>query len=370
MKTHAAQSSVSDKPSANTAWLGLDVHAKTCVLAWTDNDGLRRSHRRFATSERQLIKALHDIEATDKRLALEEGGMSRWLAEIAAPHVREVTVCDPRENRSISGHHHKCDEEDAYRLGHLHRLGALKKVWQPVSPSRAIFKCVAQGYLKAVERQASLKCQLKALCRQWGLIVQGSVIYTAQGRRRCLEQIAQPEVVAQLRLLYDLLDSEVEGESQARRQMVALGKEFAEIQWLRTVPGVGVIGAHVFVAYIQDPQRFETRQQLMRYCRLGIRDRSSDGKPLGYQKLDPSGHGELKAISYRAWLAAMRKRSGAVHDFYQASCRRTGNKVHGRLNTQRKILETMWLQWKNQEEFDADKFLGKDAQPACQATCS
>lgn len=71
-----------------------------------------------------------------------------------------------------------------------------------------------------------------------------------------------------------------------RRGAAVLGAQFSAIVRLRTVPGVGAIGAHLFVAYVQEPTCFDTLQRLFRYCRLGIRDRSSDGKPLGFQHLD------------------------------------------------------------------------------------
>jgi hypothetical protein len=176
-------------------------------------------------------------------------------------------------------------------------------------------------------------------------------------------------VRAQLKLLYQALDGALEVERQARRLMVQLGKKFPEIGRLRTVPGVGVIGAHVFVAYIQEPSRFESAQQLWRYCRLGIRDRSSDGKPLGFQQLDRCGHGGLKAISYRAWLMAIKAQRGAVYEFYRASLDRTRNEVHARLNTQRKILQTLLVLWKTQHEFDPKTFLGTEAQLTAKAKC-
>jgi transposase len=151
--------------------------------------------------------------------------------------------------------------------------------------------------------------------------------------------------------------------------MVQLGQPFPEIARLRTVPGVGIIGAHLFVAYIQEPTRFDTPQQLFRYCRLGIRERSSDGKPLGYQQLDRSGHGVLKAVSYRAWLTATKRKTGAVYEFYLASLQRTGDEVHARLNTQRKILATLLALWKTQREFDPKTFLGNEAQLTAKAKC-
>ena len=125
---------------------------------------------------------------------------------------------------------------------------------------------------------------------------------------------------------------------------------------LRTVPGIGLVGAHLFVAYIQDPKRFAKFSQLTRYCRLGIRDRSSDDKPLGYQQLDRQGVGTLKAISYRAYLQAAKRRAGPVWDAYQLSLRHTKSTTHARLNTQRKILLTLWTLWLTGREFEPEKF--------------
>jgi transposase len=353
----------------NIAWLGLDAHAKFSLLAWMDDQGNRRAHWRFPTTEPQLVKHLQLIPAPIKHLALEECGLGRWLAQVARPHVTDAVVCDPRENHRISRHHHKCDEEDGYGLAHLHRLGALKKVWQPTSDERAVFKCAAQAYDDAVARQTALKLQLKAHYRQWGVIPTGSTVYGRPGRAKWLAQIPQAGVRAQLQLLYEMLDAALEVERKARRLMTQLGQPFPEILRLQTVPGVGRIGAHVFVAYIQEPARFATAQQLFRYCRLGIRDRSSDGKPLGYQQLDRTGHGVLKAISYRAWLTAMKRRTGAVYEFYEGSLTRTGNEVHARLNTQRKVLHTLLVLWREGREFAPQRFLGNEPQPAATATC-
>lgn len=350
-------------------WLGLDAHAHSCVLAWMDEQGKRRKYWSFPTSEPQIIKHLHAIPVTVKHLALEEGGVARWIAQVAKPHVTEVVVCDPGENFRISRHHHKCDYEDAYSLAHLHRLGALKEVWQPQSEERAIFKCAAQAYLDAVDRQTAIKLQVKAHFRQWGVIPTGREVYNPVGRCRWLAQLKQPEIRNQMLVFFEVLDNALAVERKTRRQMTQLGRKFPEVALLRTLPGVGPIGAHMFVAFVQEPKRFEMPQQLFRYCRLGIRDRSSDGKPLGYQKLDRAGHGVLKALSYRAWLAAAKRRQGAVYQFYRQSLERTGNEVHARLNTQRKILHTMLVMWEKGQAFDPKQFLGSATQLTAKAQC-
>jgi transposase len=356
------------KNEKTIAWLGLDAHAHFCVLAWMDDSGARRAHWRFPTKETELCQHLKSIPATTKHLALEECGPSRWLAQVARPHVTEVVVCDPRQNHLISRHHHKCDEEDSYTLARLHRSGDIKVIWQPTNDARAVFKCAVLAYLDAVQRQTALKLQLKAHYRQWGVIPTGSTIY-GSGRNQWLAQVKEPGIRTQLQILHEQLDSALEGERKSRRLMVQLGRQFPEVKRLGSVTGVGPIGANIFAAFIQEPGRFETQQQLFHYCRLGIRDRSSDGKPLAWPRLDWQGHGVLKAISYRAWLSAIKRGRGAVYEFYRQSLERTHNELHARLNTQRKVLVTLWTLWRKEASFDPKLFFGSNPQPTAKATC-
>ena len=97
--------------------------------------------------------------------------------------------------------------------------------------------------------------------------------------------------------------------------------------------------------------------QLWKYCRLSITDRSSDGKPLGFKRLDSSGVSELKALSFRAYMAAM-KGDNEVKHFFLNSLKSTHNRKHARLNTQRKILTVMYSIWKKGEAYRPELFSG------------
>ena len=102
--------------------------------------------------------------------------------------------------------------------------------------------------------------------------------------------------------------------------MVELGQRYPEIAQFQRIPGIGVVGAHVFRAFIQTPHRFATKQKLWSDCQLGIRERSSAGKSLSYQRLDRSGSGELKAMSYRCWQSALQTTApNEASQFYDAS---------------------------------------------------
>lgn len=342
--------------TASIAWLGLDAHSKNCVLGQLDDHGAEIKWWKFPTQPQQLIAHVQAIPAADKRLMLEESNLARWLGQLLKPHVQQLVVCDARRNHLISHDHHKHDRRDAFSLARLLRLNEFKPVWQPVEDQRVLFKRSAQAYENAVQRQTRLKLQLKALCQHWGLFPTGSTVFSKTGRNDWLKQLPHDTLRAQALILYELLDQALASQGQCRRLLAQSGRQFPEVQRLRSVPGIGLVGAHLFVAYIQDPKRFQKFSQLTRYCRLGIRDRSSDDKPLGYQQLDRQGVGTLKAISYRAYLQAAKRRTGPVWDFYQFSLRHTGSTTHARLNTQRKILLTLWTLWLTGKEFEPDQF--------------
>jgi transposase len=272
--------------TGSIAWLGLDAHSQNCLLAHLDDDGTQRRWWRFPTGAQALQKHVSAIAAPDKRLVLEESNLARWISQLLRPLVQQLVVSDPRHNRLISAHPNKHDQRDAFNLARLFRLGEIKAVWQPQDDQRAFFRTAAQAYEDAVLRQTRLKLQIKSLFQHWGLFPVGSAVYSRVGRQSWLKQLPQEALRQQGFLLYALLDQALQSQSQARRLMVQAGRGFPEIARLRTVPGVGVIGSHLFVAYVAEPTRFTDFAQLTRYCRLAIRDRSSDGKPLGFQQLD------------------------------------------------------------------------------------
>jgi transposase len=342
--------------TSSIAWLGLDAHSRNCVLAQLDDQGKEINHWRFPTDPRQLLKSVQAIPAAGKRLMLEESNLARWIAQLLKPHVQQLIVCDARRNRLISQDAHKHDRRDAFALARLLRLGEYKPVWQPTDDQRVLFKRAAQAYENSVWRQTRLKLQLKSLFQHWGLFPTGATVFSQAGRSAWLQQLPYDALRAQALLLYELLDQALAGQSQARRLLCQAGRPFPEVQRLRSAPGVGLVGAHLFVAYVQDPHRFAKFSRLARYCRLAIRDRSSDNKPLGFKQLDRQGNGVLKAISYRAFLQAAKRRSGPLWDFYQASLRHTGSTTHARLNTQRKILLVLWTLWLKGEDFDPIQF--------------
>jgi len=339
------------------AYLSMDVHARNCVLGDMDGNGKFRGNRSFTTCEVNIIKALKAIKAKKKYLVMEAGPMSNWAAQVANDHATKVFICDPRENALIYKSSHKHDKVDTKKLCRLLRLNEFKEVYRPENDQRALFKAAVQHYQDLRDQLKALKQKTKAMYRQWGIInVFTDSVYSVSGRDKFLQQVRHRPIYLQLKRLYTLLDATAAMKQEAEKSMASLGRNYPEIKEFKKMPGMGIIGPHTFDAYIQTPHRFAKRNRLWKYCRLAVTDRTSDGKPLGFKRLDKSGVSELKAVSYRAFLSAM-KGDNEVRRFYHNSLQRTHDRKHARLNTQRKILSVMLSIWKKGEAYRSELFL-------------
>ena len=341
-------------------YLAMDVHANHSVLGEMDFHGNFRGNQSFPTSEQNIIKALSAITAKEKYLTLEESNLAYWAAQVSSPYVTEVIPCDPKENALIYKSSIKKDKIDTRKLCRLLRLGELKRVYHPENDDRAMFKASALHYIDLRDQQIALKQKIKAMYRHWGIIdVAGEAVYSVEHRHTYLSQVKQLPIRNQLNRLYAVMDETESMQHNALKTMIALGRRYPEIKTFKKMPGIGDISAHVFDAFIQTPDRFAKRSKLWRYCRMGVTDRSSDGKPLGYRRLDRSGISEIKALMYQAWMSAM-KGDNEVKQFYSNSLKRTHSRVHARLNTQRKIIAVMYGIWKKGEAYNSNLFLGSN----------
>jgi len=328
------------------AYLAMDLHTRSFTLGEMDGKGRFIGNREFRTSEKNIIQALKTVNAKLKLLTIEEGPLTYWVSQVAHPFVDQVIPCDSRENALIFKSPSKEDKIDTRRLCHLLRLGALKQVYHPENDERAIFKASAQHYIDLRNQLIRFKQKIKAMYRHWGVIdIFTGAVYTNKGRAKYLQQVKHYSIRKQLLQMYHLMDQTEVMRKSALKNMKRLGRNYPEIREFMKMPGISDVHAHIYNAFIQTPHRFIKRSKVWKYCRLSIVDRSSDGKQLGFKRLDRSGISELKALSYRAVISAMRG-DNEIKRYYIDSLKRTHDKKHARLNTQRKILETMYVIWK------------------------
>ena len=237
-----------------SVYLGLDAHTHSCVLVAMDSSGHVASTKESSTSEAGLIHRIHEIAAHEKYLAVEEFSLAGWISRALRSHVTDLVVCDPRQNALISRSGNKNDVEDAHKLCRLLRMGGLSPVYHSDVSHRVDFKIAVQQYLSFREDHASAKKQIKAKYQQAGMVrTVGTKLFNSTQRGHYLRQLPSKTRQEIMTNLYTSLDATGALRNKARAAMIKLGRLYLKISQFQRMPGVGVVGAHVFSAFIQNP---------------------------------------------------------------------------------------------------------------------
>ena len=330
-------------------YVGLDLGSSQVEILAMDREGIVLERRNLQTSELNLRAAFSQLRQERKgelHVHLEAGELAGWAREVIAPLVTRVFIGDPRRSAWIANDPAKNDRLDAFKLAELLRMNHVHEVYYDDAKPRRVFKQVVQHYEDLTRRQAALKVKIKARLRVQGLIRKDTRVFAAAGREAILEGLADRQLQAILRQLYDLLEATEEQRREALKTMREMSRQFPEIALLKKTPGVKLINACRFSAYVQNPHRFSNLRGFWRYARLGVVQRSSDGKPIGGQHLDRAGCGSLKDVSRKTFEAALRRRDNNLFKrAYEQSLARSGDATHARLSVQRKVLAVMRAVW-------------------------
>lgn len=338
-------------------YAGLDVHATNTIIQSIDREGTMIDGQQLPTRPEPLIRWAKNYPHPRLQVILEQGTHARWVANALAPWVDRLVICDPAENALIHRGGPKNDRIDAHKLARLLRLNEYKLVWWQPMEDRHVFKSRIKMYLRQRQAKAAGIQRLVGWLRHMGVSIP-----TGKSRfsfKRATGWIARIDSADHQQLALQKLGfiryhhkQSLEIFKDIRQQ----GKSYWEIAEFRKIPGIGEVGSHLFSGIVEDPHRFRRRSQLYKFCQLAVTS-SSSGEATGRKRLDKRGYGELKAMSQRAWLGAMNTtKDNEIKQFWRASCRRSASRRNARLNTQRKIVGTMWSLWKNGQPYNPKRF--------------
>ncbi len=333
-------------------YVGLDVGSRCCHVVAIDKDGKAILDKSFPTSEANLREVFEGLRG-EVHVHLESCDLAVWVRRVIKPVVGDVVVSHPKTNRWIAVDPRKNDRLDARKLADLLRLGNVHAVYMTDDEDLLGFKQVVQMYDRLVRQVTRLKIQVKCRLRSQGLIATGEEVYSKLGRVEWLGQVTSTQVREAIRILYQMLDQAEASEKQMTKLLRSMADGRVAVRRLETVPGVGLISACRFVAYVQEPSRFSSREKLWRYCGLAVTHKSSDGQPLTHPRLDrTSGNPRLKNMSRQVFLGAMRTtQENMFQRMYRGAMASSQRSNHARLSVQRKIVAVLRALWKEDKDY-------------------
>jgi len=201
----------------------------------------------------------------------------------------------PRKAKLMMGLINKTDRLDAHGMNTLQRNGTLPVVWIPPGPLRELRE-LTRTRVVLVAQRTRWKNRITATLAKWGLPAsEYSDPYGKSARKELEERLGRlPEQTRWVtRQMLGQLDTLSEQIRQFEKRLEELVEVTPEMQWLLTLPGVGVILAATIALEIGEISRFATAERLASYAGTTPRVHSS-GDRTRYGRTRPDVNRYLK----------------------------------------------------------------------------
>jgi transposase len=213
-------------------------------------------------------------------VAVEATGNWYWIIDEIEQAGLQPRLVHPRKAKLMMGQINKTDKLDAQGLNRLQRNGTLPTVWIPPGPLRDLRE-LTRTRLVLVAQRTRLKNRLSATLAKWGTPAsEYSDPYGKRGRAELenhLERLPEQTrwVSAQLLAQLDFVSGQVRQLEQRLEQLVEVTEP---MQWLLSMPGVGMILAATIALEIGEIGRFPSAMHLASYAGTTPRVHASGGK--------------------------------------------------------------------------------------------
>ena len=336
--------------------IGMDTHGKTTEVCC--KKAVKGAERRWhvATTIPALREVIESIPRP-RKLTFEEGPLADWLYRELQASVDELIVSDPRRNGLIAKDGDKDDPIDAGKLCDLLIGGYLRKVHHPESLERSIFKRQVTLYHDRVEHRVGEANKIIGRLKSWGLIKSEKDFADKPDRKELLERLgpepAMQRVREQFQALFAGYDQALKQEELMRQGLVRSSQDQELIGRLMELPGVALIRASTFVAYLDTPWRFSSKQALWKYVGIGlVREKSGEGRE--YLHVEIACNRRLKAAVVGAAQTAIQGENPFAQQ-YQRWLKAGISPRIAKRNVARSESAVMWGMWKNGGVYDPNR---------------
>jgi transposase len=276
-----------------------------------------------------------------------------WIADLLEEVGLEPHLGHPPAVKVLAQHEAKGDRCDADRLGKFQLRGILPESY--LAPPEVRQRRERVRYRMALVRlRTGVKNRIQAILHRLGILHSFSDLFGKAGRA-FLATLALPDasrmvLEGYLRLLDQLHDEIQRVEQWMRRN---LPRDEA-VQWLMTLPGVGLILAHVIRAEIGEIDRFPSYRHLASYDGLApLSDDSADHH--GRRHCSPACNHALRWALIEAATGALATRDLKAWRLKKLYGRLTGggryNKNQAKVAVAREMSKLVYVVWTKGEPY-------------------
>lgn len=268
------RNSVAPRPSSadeRSIVVGIDIGERHLNLCEIDLDDVV-SEARLVNSAKKLRE--HFEGRSKRRIAVEAGAHTRWIAELLRELGHEVLVLDPRRTKLISGSLYKDDRIDAQTLAMLARDAPTLLKTIPVRPLESqIVLTLIRARAGAVQGRTRIINAVRGLLKPYGF--KTSKDSRGPGFTAHLRETLDPtllRLVDSLLVLIDTFNAQIKRYDEDVE--LVLPRFAPDAIHVTEINGVGALTVLYFVALIGDCQRFVKARDIGPY--LGLCRRRQD----------------------------------------------------------------------------------------------
>lgn len=249
--------------------IGVDLHRNRFTVCIR---GERNKDNTSTWSLEALEKFTRKLRSTDE-LAVEVTGNTRLFCDAVLPHVSRVVVVNPHQFKVISSSVSKTDNNDARTLALFLSKGLLPEV-RMKDKRHAQMSSLAQTRDKLVKLRTALKNKINNILSAHGVNLKKEALSSEKGLEEVLGMMFDPIVDVELRVLVEQIRSLNRSIAELEKTMKEEGPKMPGHKNLKSIKGIGNIGACVLLSVIGDVNDFANEGKLAAY--FGIVPRVSN----------------------------------------------------------------------------------------------
>ena len=306
-------------------YVGLDVSKEETSFCVKDEAGKVLARGKVASDPEALFEVLREHCPCPKRIVLETGTLSFWLARALRKRGLPVDVIDARQAHAVMKlQHNKTDAGDAELLAEIARTGFCRAVAIKSEVAQEV-RILIKARAHLVRQRCDTQNAIRGLLGSLGLRFPKGSGKLAWRVRTALE--ARPDLQATFEPLLSTVEALKREIARLDEAVVARAKASPACQVLMSVPGVGPVTALAFAATIDDPSRFAKSRTVGAY--LGLTTRRFQSGEMDYSgRISKHGDAMVRSLLYEAansMLTVVRK-AHPLKDWARRIRRRSGHK--------------------------------------------
>lgn len=327
----------------------IDLHMRYSQIRIVNTEGTVVRDRRIVTSRDRFAEVFDGWGPM--RILVETGTESEWVAQALEAAGHEVIVADPNyapmygeRTRRV-----KTDRRDVAALAEANRRGWYRPAHRCSAPQRET-KQLLRGRRFLVQTRSGAVSLLRSLLRQDGYRLASGSCETVPAR---VTRLALPgglhETVAPLCRQIATLTTEIHALDARLHTRTASD---AIVARLRSVPGIGLIVATTFRAFVDRHERFDHAGQVSAAVGLVPReDSSAERRQRGH--ITKAGPRELRSLLIQAaWVCWRTPRSAPLRTWVERLAARRGKRI-AVVALARRLSRILFALWRDGTTFDA-----------------